>query len=611
MKKNEKTIFQNISPEDRKGRKDWEKDKLFDSSPVQKKLKGKIHENYSRNKIDEKTIFRDVSSEDRKGRKDWEKDKLLDNSPIQKKLKGKIRENYSRNKNEVSQKSKGTIFPYIPPEDRKDRKDWEKEYQTDIISDKNHKKVFPKEKNTVNKDKCLIEMPYLVAQEFCKKYKLKHFFPEEADNDIWLFKKNAGYDYIDEEKLSTLIYDMLPNELKLRIKNIASYIKNVIGFIYKEMAINPVNASLNVGKCFSPEDFEKIKYHALFQNGVYDLRRNELHPHFNAGYPYYLPIQAKYIGKPIDYLLYHAENFQKLLRDTTDGDKDTMEMIMAYLAYFVIPYKNREIVFITGPTASGKSIFADLIDALMPPGRVSSMNITDFGGRFSLGNASKYLLINGRDVEINSGGTAALKPKDISVLKQCSGDSIITTEAKGKMPHVTHIIFKLLFASNGPVIPAHPDSAYEDRVTLLPFMQSVPKKQRDPELGQKVLAEKDYIITLCMRKLKKCIDERGNIILPVSEQAQKLKNTWFQYTDFIEKFIDNKIHFTGNKEDFVKNKEIFEEYKKYYIIERTDTVRSSIAKQEDVLEKILCTGMGQAKLYRKDNKRGILGILLK
>lgn len=505
------------------------------------------------------------------------------------------------------------VFPDIPAETIKNRENWKKESKQYTVSKENQDRVFTQEKGSANEGTDTEDVePYLVAQRFCKRYQLRHFFSEEADNDIWLFRKNAGYDYIDEQKLGTLIYEMLPDELRRHTKNIISYLKNVMGFIYKEMAIHPLEASSNIGKCFKPKDFQQIKYHALFQNGVYDLESRELHPHFRAEYPYYLPIQAKYVKKPNKYLLEHTKNFQKLLWDTTDDDEETIEMIMAHLACLMIPYKSREIVFITGPTASGKSIFADLVDALMPPDRVSSMNITDFGGRFSLGNSSKYLLINGRDVEISSGGMISLKSRDISMLKQCSGDSVITTEAKGKMPCTTHILFKLMFASNGPVVPAHPDPAYEDRVTLLPFMRSVEKAERDPELGEKILAEKDCIITLCMRKLQNYINGEGNIILPLSEKSRLLKNDWFQHKNFIQEFLNDRINFTGNKEDFVKNKEVFAAYKKYYqiCVKSTNDMRSAIAGQTAVIEEVLRAGRGQAEAYRKNNKRGISGIRL-
>ena len=66
---------------------------------------------------------------------------------------------------------------------------------------------------------------------------------------------------------------------------------------------------------------------------------------------------------------------------------------------------------------------------------------------------------------------------------------------------------KFLFATNFPLRIESNDPAFLDRIIFLPFMNSVPKEERDPNLAKKLWKERDAIVTKALQYARKLMKQ--------------------------------------------------------------------------------------------------------
>ena len=142
---------------------------------------------------------------------------------------------------------------------------------------------------------------------------------------------------------------------------------------------------------------------------------------------------------------------------------------------------------------NGKSTYLRLLSSLISWQGIAGMNITNLAGsRFALSELSNKRLEISADE-----GVLNLSSANIAQLKSISGHDLITADVK----HGQQIRFvstcKILIASNhniGAAYTAH-DPAFVRRICSLPFDVRIPKEQQDPFLIDKLLAERDAIVT--------------------------------------------------------------------------------------------------------------------
>ena len=92
---------------------------------------------------------------------------------------------------------------------------------------------------------------------------------------------------------------------------------------------------------------------------------------------------------------------------------------------------------------------------------------------------------------------------------------------------------KFLFATNFPLRIDSNDPAFLDRIIFLPFMKSVPKDERDPDLAKKLWKERDAIVTKALQYARKLM-KQGWQFPPIPDvDCIKLtglaRNTYYKY----------------------------------------------------------------------------------
>ena len=157
--------------------------------------------------------------------------------------------------------------------------------------------------------------------------------------------------------------------------------------------------------------------------------------------------------------------------------------------------------FWIGVHDSGKSTLANLLRCAIGENNASAVPFSQFDAQFS-----KAKLCGSR---INIGGEFNQKSTEAqwNFFKEVTGGDVVSVEEKYCDPVHMVIQSKLLFLGNFLPHNMPDDDALYDRIKLLEFSYCVPKSERDPELQQKLYAEKDifawWALKGAMRYLKK------------------------------------------------------------------------------------------------------------
>lgn len=187
--------------------------------------------------------------------------------------------------------------------------------------------------------------------------------------------------------------------------------------------------------------------------------------------------------------------FDAFLNEITEGNPVMIQRIWEVLAYAISPqYCLRVIFCLIGVGGAGKSVLLRLIQELLTPSLVSDMSIANLtSGRFAVSE-----LENKRVCIASDEGNFNFNEQSAALLKRLSGGGeTITADVKQKQQTTFLATAKLLIASNYPIhrSAAAIDPYLRSRMMIIPFIHTVPPEKQDPFLFDKILTERDAIVT--------------------------------------------------------------------------------------------------------------------
>lgn len=166
------------------------------------------------------------------------------------------------------------------------------------------------------------------------------------------------------------------------------------------------------------------------------------------------------------------------------------ERIWEMIGYLLAPDRNGKCFFVLqGPPNSGKSILGKFIQLLFPSYRVETFNTDQLGKK----NATSEL--TGKCINISMDlPNKALTPLAIQNIKLITGNDDITVEYRNGTYGRYQGNCKFLFATNHVLTLRGSDSGLEERLICIPFTRSLAPEQRNYNLLNYLLSEKDYIV---------------------------------------------------------------------------------------------------------------------
>lgn len=259
------------------------------------------------------------------------------------------------------------------------------------------------------------------------------------------------------------------------------------------------------------DSFNRSRELVNLENGVFNLETGELLPH-NPRFRFTYQIRASYLAEPEVPL---CPAFDAFCASSLSGVADKRRLLLEIIGYICSDQSDGKCAFLLkGEPDSGKSVISAFIARLFDPALVSSIPLHQLGDRFFRAELA------GKKVNI-AGEIAGRSLRDISIFKSITGGDRITGEYKGKDPFYFMPRCKLLFSGN--TLPrateADTTAAFVNRLVVLLFDRSIPRRQQDRQLPDKLWWERDAIVTLALQSMQEVMERNFLFTLPADSKA--------------------------------------------------------------------------------------------
>lgn len=247
-----------------------------------------------------------------------------------------------------------------------------------------------------------------------------------------------------------------------------------------------------------------------------------------------------------------ADKFQIYL-DRVLPDKQLQMILAEFIGYVFVKQKTLKLekaLILYGSGANGKSVFFEIVIALLGPENVSNYSL------HSLTNENGYYRARLTDKLVNY--ASEISPKmDSTFFKQLVSGEPIEARLPYKDPFLISDYAKLIFNTN--ILPREIENneAFYRRFTLVPFLVTIPEEERDPTLAQAIINEElagvfNWVLTGLKRLL---INKR----LTQSDIVDRSIEEYRQQSDSVFLFLDEENY----THDLHKEKPMADIYKLY------------------------------------------------
>jgi putative DNA primase/helicase len=186
--------------------------------------------------------------------------------------------------------------------------------------------------------------------------------------------------------------------------------------------------------------------------------------------------------------------FLKSALDSGSDRKKVQEFAGYTLMHWALPY--HKALFVVGPTASGKSTFLDTLRAMLGDDAVASLTPQQMIERF--GGAELY----GQWANIRN-DIPASTIDDTGAFKEIVGGDPVKAEEKNEDPFFFKPRAKHAFSANQLPDTETDDEAFFRRILLVPFPDTVPRGERDPNLDDKLQDELPGVLNWALEGLQR------------------------------------------------------------------------------------------------------------
>jgi putative DNA primase/helicase len=190
--------------------------------------------------------------------------------------------------------------------------------------------------------------------------------------------------------------------------------------------------------------------------------------------------------------------FMGLLRRAAGGDEEVASYLMRVLGYCLIGSNpEQQIFFISGPSASGKSVLLEIVAAVLEglahESQVALITVQRHGRNARTENSirgRRYLPIT---------ETSAFMTVDEGQVKRLTGERVISVDRHYALEELrTPVTFTIVVATNQMPVLTSFDAAMRRRVVVIPGGDTIPEELRDRHLADRILAEEKEGILACL-----------------------------------------------------------------------------------------------------------------
>lgn len=331
-------------------------------------------------------------------------------------------------------------------------------------------------------------------------------------------------------------------------------------------------------------------------NGVFNMETGEL-LHHDAIYRFTYQVHANYIEEA-DQISCPA--FEAFCKSSLEDDSAKRKLLLEFIGYICTDSNDGKCaLFLKGQPNSGKSVIGAFISRLFDQELVSNIPLHQLGDRFFRAElAGKKLNVAG---EI-SGNVL----RDISIFKSITGNDRIAGELKCKNPFYFTPRCKLLFSGNTLPLTTETDTtdAFVNRLRVLLFNTSVPTEQQDKRLLERLLEERDSIVTLALQAARELAER--NYIFTEPKDSRQFLDSFRVRGNILDAFLEECCIRDPKARCF--NVELYAAFKAF--CERNGLDCPKKAKFYDLLSGIPHVAAKRLRIGG-ENRQGHIGIMLK
>ena len=296
---------------------------------------------------------------------------------------------------------------------------------------------------------------------------------------------------------------------------------------------------------------KKSRNLVVLKNGVVDLTTCRLMD-FNPEYLTFYELDANWTEKKPRY-------FEKFLQSASGEDEEIMTRTKEVMGYLLSGSNEGKVFFVIGTAPnSGKSTLAQFLKKVIDPQFIAATAPGNLGERFALGTNRSVILNIALDVP-----SGKLNSKAVSMLKSITGNDAITIEQKYMRPETIVSNTRFLFGTNYPIQISSDEGedAFWDRMCIIPFEISVSESDKDPDLLDHLIKEKDAIVSECLRAVQKVIYHKYQF--SYCGAAEELKAKWRNDIDShytVNWFFRECVNITCNMNDYELTENVYDRY---------------------------------------------------
>ena len=228
------------------------------------------------------------------------------------------------------------------------------------------------------------------------------------------------------------------------------------------------------------------------RNGLFNVLDDSFRPH-TPEYLSTVQIKASYVPDAV------CPQFIKYLESMLGAEE--VALVQEIFGYLLLPVNKaqKSFVFVGAPNA-GKSTLLNVVqEILLGSENVSNIPWQNLADRFNKAELFGKLANIFADLPSKS-------IDDNGMFKALTGEDFITAERKNKDPFSFRPYARFLFSCNEiPRNYGDRSEGFYRRLIIIRFEKSVPKGKRDPNLTEKLAAERDGILMWALSGLKRLI----------------------------------------------------------------------------------------------------------
>ena len=269
--------------------------------------------------------------------------------------------------------------------------------------------------------------------------------------------------------------------------------------------------------------------------------------------------------EPLDFITYQlpfdhdknakAERFNKYL-DEVLPSKEVQKVLAEFIGYIFVKPKTLKLekaLLLYGQGANGKSVFFEVISALLGKDNVSNyslQSLTDVNGYYRAMLASK--LVNYAS-EING-------KMENSFFKQLASGEPMEARLPRGIPLILTDYCKLIFNCNELPKEVEQTHAFFRRFLIIPFNVTIPEDKQDKGLAQKIIKDElSGVFNWVLEGLKRLLSQ-GNFT--ACDEVERQVEQYKKQSDSVVMFVEDE-GWVNNPAMSIGLKKVYEEYKEY------------------------------------------------